>query len=89
MFRHFSWTPAFAGATVTRYDCVANFGEISMSEFGLPANSKVGERKHWALRQPAEHVKSFRIYRWEPAKNAKPDNGHLRYRSRSLRADGS
>jgi succinate dehydrogenase / fumarate reductase iron-sulfur subunit len=32
-----------------------------MSEFTLPANSKVGEGKHWALPQPAEHVKSFRI----------------------------
>ena len=40
-----------------------------MSEFALPANSKVGEGKHWALPQPA---KSFRIYRWDPAKNANP-----------------
>ena len=43
-----------------------------MSEFTLPANSKVGEGKHWALPRPAEHVKSFRIYRWDPAKNANP-----------------
>ena len=43
-----------------------------MSEFTLPVNSKVGEGKHWALPQPAEHVKSFRIYRWDPAKNANP-----------------
>jgi succinate dehydrogenase / fumarate reductase, iron-sulfur subunit len=43
-----------------------------MSEFALPANSKVGEGKHWALPQPARHVKSFRIYRWDPAKNANP-----------------
>jgi succinate dehydrogenase / fumarate reductase iron-sulfur subunit len=43
-----------------------------MSEFGLPPNSKVGEGKHWALPQPAEHAKSFRIYRWDPAKNANP-----------------
>jgi len=43
-----------------------------MSEFTLPANSKVGEGKHWALPKPAEHVKSFRIYRWDPAKNANP-----------------
>ena len=43
-----------------------------MSEFSLPANSKVGEGKHWALSQPAEHVKSFRIYRWDPAKKANP-----------------
>jgi succinate dehydrogenase / fumarate reductase, iron-sulfur subunit len=43
-----------------------------MSEFTLPANSKVGEGKHWALPKPAEHVKSFWIYRWDPAKNADP-----------------
>src|ERR1700719_4844508 len=43
-----------------------------MSEFTLPANSKVGEGKHWALPRAAEHVKSFRIYRWDPAKNANP-----------------
>ena len=43
-----------------------------MSEFTLPPNSKVGKGKHWALAQPAERVKSFRIYRWDPAKNATP-----------------
>ena len=43
-----------------------------MSEFTLPANSKVGDGKHWALPEPAAHVKSFRIYRWDPAKNANP-----------------
>ena len=43
-----------------------------MSEFTLPPNSKVGEGKHWALPNPAQHVKSFRIYRWDPAKNANP-----------------
>src|ERR1700724_3148010 len=43
-----------------------------MSEFTLPVNSKVGEGKHWALPRPAEHVKSFRIYRWDPAENANP-----------------
>ena len=34
-----------------------------MSEFTLPANSKVGKGKDWALSKPAEHVKSFQIYR--------------------------
>src|ERR1700739_1237556 len=43
-----------------------------MSEFSLPANSKVGEGKHWALAQPTEHVKSCGIYRGDPAKNANP-----------------
>jgi hypothetical protein len=54
-----------------------------MSEFTLPANSRVGEGRHWALAQPSAHVKSFRIYRWDPAKNANPtmdtfdiDRGH-------------
>jgi hypothetical protein len=54
----------FAGVKVTRRECMADFGDFSMSEFTLPANSKVGEGKHWALSKPAEHVKSFRIYRW-------------------------
>jgi succinate dehydrogenase / fumarate reductase iron-sulfur subunit len=43
-----------------------------MSEFSLPANSKVGKGKHWTLEKPADHVKSFRIYRWDPAKDANP-----------------
>jgi succinate dehydrogenase / fumarate reductase, iron-sulfur subunit len=43
-----------------------------MSEFTLPANSKVGEGKHWRLPQPASHTKTFRIYRWDPAKKANP-----------------
>jgi len=43
-----------------------------MSEFTLPANSKVGEGKYWALPKSVVHVKSFRIYRWDPAKKANP-----------------
>ena len=43
-----------------------------MSEFTLPANSKVGEGKRWPLPKPAKHVKNFRIYRWNPAKKANP-----------------
>src|SRR6202050_4398917 len=43
-----------------------------MSEFSLPAYSKVGKGKHWALEKSADHVKSFRIYRWDPAKDANP-----------------
>ena len=43
-----------------------------MSEFTLPANSKVGEGKHWELPKPAEHVKSFRIYRWDPENTSNP-----------------
>ena len=39
-----------------------------MSEFSLPANSKVGDGKHWALPGPAAHVKSFRIYSLGPGK---------------------
>src|SRR5580704_12156074 len=70
------WTPTFAGVTIPRCDCVADArgrqGGFAMSEFTLPANSKVGEGKHWALPRPAQHVKSFRIYRWDPAENANP-----------------
>src|SRR6202043_3870836 len=47
-------------------------GDVAMSEFTLPANSKIGKGKYWALPQPAVHVKSFRIYRWDPGKNANP-----------------
>src|SRR3984893_11000679 len=61
------WPPAFGAVTITE-----NFGGYSMSEFTLPANSKVGEGKHWALPRPAQHVKSFRIYRLDQAKNANP-----------------
>ena len=43
-----------------------------MSEFTLPANSKVGEGKRWPLPEQAKRVKSFRIYRWDPAKKATP-----------------
>ena len=43
-----------------------------MSEFTLPASSKVGEGKRWPLPEQAKRVKSFRIYRWDPAKKANP-----------------
>ena len=41
-----------------------------MSEFTLPANSKVGKGKDWALSEPAQNVKDLQIYRWDPGKNA-------------------
>src|SRR5277367_5733101 len=43
-----------------------------MSEFTLPANSKVGVGKHWPLPQRPKYVKSFRVYRWDPAKTFNP-----------------
>jgi len=43
-----------------------------MSEFTLPANSKVGEGKRWPAPQGAGRVKSFRIYRWNPEKHTNP-----------------
>jgi succinate dehydrogenase / fumarate reductase iron-sulfur subunit len=44
-----------------------------MSEFTLPANSKVGEGKHWpAPQESAGHIKSFRIYRWNANDGANP-----------------
>src|ERR1700743_2461231 len=48
-------------------------GDCNMSEFTLPANSKVGEGKHWpAPPEGTRHVKSFRIYRWSPDNEANP-----------------
>jgi Fe-S oxidoreductase len=47
-------------------------GAIAMSEFTLPAHSRVSEGKHWTLPNPAQHVRRFRIYRWDPARNANP-----------------
>jgi succinate dehydrogenase / fumarate reductase, iron-sulfur subunit len=43
-----------------------------MSEFTLPANSKVGEGKHWPAPTQDARVKTFRIYRWDPGENANP-----------------
>jgi succinate dehydrogenase / fumarate reductase, iron-sulfur subunit len=43
-----------------------------MSEFTLPKNSRVGEGKHWPAPQSGGHIKSFKIYRWDPAKQATP-----------------
>src|SRR5882724_4731166 len=43
-----------------------------MSEFTLPANSKVGKGKHWPAQSDGGHVKTFRIYRWDPDKKANP-----------------
>jgi len=43
-----------------------------MSEFTLPANSKVGEGKRWPATEKGPHIKGFRIYRWDPAKTATP-----------------
>src|ERR1700694_753241 len=47
-------------------------GARPMSEFTLPPNSKVGEGRNWPLKKPAEHIKSFRIYRWDPKKGTNP-----------------
>jgi succinate dehydrogenase / fumarate reductase iron-sulfur subunit len=43
-----------------------------VSEFTLPANSRIDEGKHWSLRKPAPRTKRFRIYRWDPEKKANP-----------------
>ena len=43
-----------------------------MSEFSLPANSKVHPGKTWALDHTAARVKTFRIYRWNPDRDAPP-----------------
>jgi len=43
-----------------------------MSEFTLPANSRVGVGKRWPLPKRAERGKNFQIYRWNPEKDANP-----------------
>src|SRR4029077_12854195 len=43
-----------------------------MSEFTLPANSKVGQGKHWPTPKEDARAKTFRIYRWDPDENANP-----------------
>ena len=43
-----------------------------MSEFILPANSKVREGKHHAAPAGATRVKRFRIYRWDPDSGETP-----------------
>jgi succinate dehydrogenase / fumarate reductase iron-sulfur subunit len=43
-----------------------------MSEFTLPANSKVKPGKHWPAPQHAQRVKSFRVYRWDPDDRENP-----------------
>src|SRR5246127_3472121 len=50
-----------------------------MSEFTLPANSKVGKGKDWAPAKPARNEKSFQVYRWNPGKQANPtmDTFHI------------
>jgi succinate dehydrogenase / fumarate reductase, iron-sulfur subunit len=59
-----------------------------MSEFSLPANSKVREGKRWAAPQDAKHVKSFRVYRWDPGKDETPTLDTFEI-DREVRADGS
>jgi len=43
-----------------------------MSEFTLPANSKVGTGRHWPSPGNGGRVKNFRIYRWDPDTTANP-----------------
>jgi succinate dehydrogenase / fumarate reductase iron-sulfur subunit len=43
-----------------------------MSEFALPANSRIGKGRNWPLPKPANAIKRFEIYRWDPAKAANP-----------------
>ncbi|MGH7053514.1 MAG: succinate dehydrogenase iron-sulfur subunit [Stellaceae bacterium] len=43
-----------------------------MSEFTLPANSKIGAGKTVPSRPGARHVREFRIYRWNPDDGANP-----------------
>jgi succinate dehydrogenase / fumarate reductase iron-sulfur subunit len=50
-----------------------------MSEFTLPANSKVVNGKDWSGRPLGPNVKTLRIYRWDPSKTGNPslDSYHI------------
>jgi succinate dehydrogenase / fumarate reductase iron-sulfur subunit len=37
-----------------------------MAKFNLPANSKIGEGRHYPAQQGATRVRPFRVYRWNP-----------------------
>lgn len=43
-----------------------------MAELRLPKNSRVQKGKHWALDGDSDHVKTFRIYRYDPTRDARP-----------------
>ncbi|HET7267305.1 MAG TPA: succinate dehydrogenase iron-sulfur subunit [Oleiagrimonas sp.] len=43
-----------------------------MAELRLPANSRVQKGQHHAHKGKAERLKTFRIYRYDPASDAKP-----------------
>ncbi len=43
-----------------------------MAEFTLPANSKVGKGRLWAANKDAKRIKTFSIYRWDPASGRNP-----------------
>lgn len=43
-----------------------------MVEFSLPRNSKVGKGKHVKAPEGAKRVKTFNIYRWDPATGENP-----------------
>ena len=43
-----------------------------MAEFTLPANSKVEKGRDWPAQGKPKRVKSFQIYRWDPATGQNP-----------------
>ena len=43
-----------------------------MSEFTLPAHSKVEVGRHWPVKGQPKRVKSFQVYRWDPSSGRNP-----------------
>ena len=50
-----------------------------MVQFTLPKNSKVTAGKTWAYPSGADHVREYRIYRWNPddGKNPRMDTYYV------------
>ena len=48
-----------------------------MVELALPRNSRIGKGKHFPAPAGAKKVKTFKIYRYDPATGENPRAGHL------------
>ncbi len=43
-----------------------------MAQFRLPKNSRIGKGKHFAAPEGASHIKTFRVYRFDPESGENP-----------------
>ena len=43
-----------------------------MAEFTLPKNSKIGKGKHFPAPAGSRHVRTFKVYRWNPDDGQNP-----------------